>query len=308
MHIFCPQCNTGYDVNDALIPEEGRKLKCSNCNYIFQLDRNGVIPPSSPTDIKEEAEQSETPATETQTETEPLTETDIIVEQKLENETEIEIEVKTETSTEQSTEPKTEAETPTVVETIPIPDEDINIKDIFERLNEQSEHLFQEEQKLPFKNRFLFQLKNLLGLNRKINFKLIGAILGVFVIIAFYNYRYEIVRSAPFSNFIYQIFGIKAKIPGEGLEFQNINWNYVTNNESRILEIKGFISNPTSRSIDIPTVHVELLDKETMLLQSLNQKPSVKSLKPEERIAIGMVIKTPSPTAKYVYMTFIDVE
>jgi len=154
----------------------------------------------------------------------------------------------------------------------------------------------------------LFQLKNLLGLNRKINFKLLGAVLGLFFILVFYNYRYEIVRTVPFSNFFYQIFGIKAKVPGEGLEFQNINWNYVNNEGNRILEIKGFINNPTSRTIEIPTVHVELLDQNTMLLQSLNQKPSVKLLKPEERIAIGMVVKTPSPTAKYVYMTFIDIE
>ena len=265
MRIFCPQCQTVYEVNDALIPESGRKLKCSNCGEIFRFDRNGNS-------------ESISPKPQTQTEQE-----EIIINNY-------------DTSTVMSDNKDNEQ----------LSEEEISINDIFERLNEQSEHLFQEEQKLPFKQKFLFELKTMLGLNRKINFKIIGIIFGIFIILTLYNYRYEIVRAIPFTNIFYKILAIKAQIPGEGLEFQNVNWNYIDNNENRILEVKGFINNPTNHTIDIPTVHVELLDKNSMLLQSINQKPTIKSLKPDERIAIGLVIKTPSPTAKYVYMTFIE--
>ena len=288
MRIYCPQCNIGYEVKDSLIPEEGRKLKCSNCGEIFRFDRNGnseSIFPNKKTphqDKQEEASSSienDTPSSE------------ILAEKTF------------------ATEELAETSSSLPEETVPnpqMPEDEINIKDIFERLNEQSEHLFQEEQKLPFKQRFLLEIKTMLGLYRKFNFKFIGLIAVFFLILTAYNYRYDIVRTVPFTNIFYKIFGIKAQVPGEGLEFQNINWNYTDNEDNRILEVKGFINNPTDRTIEIPTIHVELLDKDSLLLQSINQKPSIKSLKTDERVAIGIVIKNPSPTAKYVYMTFIE--
>ena len=278
MRIICPQCNISYEVNDTLIPEEGRKLKCSNCGEVFHFDRSGIS--ESVTLTPENTLEEKTGDTIVSTDNESQTD-------DTENLSPALI-------------PQEEISLP------PTPEDNISIKDIFERLNEQSEHLFQEEQKLSFKKKFALELKTMLGLNRKFNFKIIGIIAIVLALLTSYSYRYEIVRSVPFTNIFYKMLGIKAQIPGEGLEFQNINWNYIDNNENRILEVKGFINNPTSHSIDIPTVHVELLDKDTMLLQSINQKPNIKTLKPDERIAIGIVIKTPSPTAKYVFMTFIE--
>ncbi len=278
MQIYCPKCFTGYNVPDDLIPEDGRKLRCSTCKEIFQFDRSGMseIIPSTPIEEKS----SETSAISAKNSNSPTS-----------DETDVSKEVKT---TKKDSETKYSE------------DDETDINKIFQRLNEQSEHLFQEEQKLPFKNRIILLLKTMLGLNRKFNFKLIGVITAFIALISAYNYRYEIVRKIPFTNVIYKAFGIKAQIPGEGLEFQNINWNYINNNGTRSLEIKGYINNPTSREIDIPTVHIEILDEATMLLQSINQKPKISSLKADSRIAIGIVVKTPSPTAKYVYLTFID--
>ena len=137
---------------------------------------------------------------------------------------------------------------------------------------------------------------------------MVGIVCAVVALVAVYNYRYEIARSVPLVGAIYKILGIKAHVPGEGLEFQNINWNFIENEAGRVLEVKGFIYNPTDREIDIPTVRVEILDKDTVLQQSINQKPTVQSLKPDSRIAVGVIVKSPSPTAKYVYMTFIDLD
>lgn len=275
MRIYCPKCRMGYEVEASLIPEEGRRLRCGNCGEIFRFDRSGMsesVPPAAEPQHEEQSEQPEKSAHD---------EESIIAE---------------ETDAPEDEHPK--AAEPA----------EINMKDVFARLSEQSEKLFEAEQKLSAKDRALLRIKTMLGLYRKFNFKMIGAVAAVLVLTLLYNYRYEIVRTVPFANGVYRAFGIRAKIPGEGLEFQNINWNYLESNGGKVLEVKGFINNPTSRNVDVPMVHVELLDKDTVLLQSINQKPSLPALKPDSRIAIGVIIKAPSPTAKYVFLTFIDAD
>mgnify|MGYP004629697079 FL=1 len=282
MQIYCPKCHMGYEVNENLIPATGRRLRCGNCKEIFKFDRDGMSEsvaqteslPLSDNEENNLSSSAETSAPENEAEDNANTETVSTEETKAQNET-----------------------APT-----------IDIKDVFERLSAQSEKLFEAEQKLPWQQRLLMQLKTMLGLNRKFNLKIITAVIAVLSLVMLYNYRYEIVRSIPFMNGVYRLAGIRAKIPGEGLEFQNVNWNYIDVGNGKVLEVKGFINNPTQRNIDIPTVHVELLDKDTILLQSMNQKPSVATLKPDSRIAVGVIVKNPSPTAKYVYLTFIDVD
>lgn len=282
MQIYCPKCHMGYEVNENLIPATGRRLRCGNCKEIFKFDRDGMS------------------ESVTQTESMPLPDNE---ENNL-------------SSSAETSAPENEAEDNANTETVPTEETKaqnettpaIDIKDVFERLSAQSEKLFEAEQKLPWQQRLLMQLKTMLGLNRKFNLKIITAVIAVLSLVMLYNYRYEIVRSIPFMNGIYRLAGIRAKIPGEGLEFQNVNWNYIDVGNGKVLEVKGFINNPTQRNIDIPTVHVELLDKDTILLQSMNQKPSVATLKPDSRIAVGVIVKNPSPTAKYVYLTFIDVD
>lgn len=282
MQIYCPKCHMGYEVNENLIPATGRRLRCGNCKEIFKFDRDGMS------------------ESVTQTESMPLPDNE---ENNL-------------SSSAETSAPENEAEDNANTETVPTEETKaqnettpaIDIKDVFERLSAQSEKLFEAEQKLPWQQRLLMQLKTMLGLNRKFNLKIITAVIAVLSLVMLYNYRYEIVRSIPFMNGVYRLAGIRAKIPGEGLEFQNVNWNYIDVGNGKVLEVKGFINNPTQRNIDIPTVHVELLDKDTILLQSMNQKPSVATLKPDGRIAVGVIVKNPSPTAKYVYLTFIDVD
>lgn len=267
MQIYCPKCHMGYEVDEALIPEEGRRLRCSNCLEVFKFDRSGMSESVLQPALKKTADE----------ESEPLL-ADKLYEENLKEEVSLHSQ-----------------EMP-----------EISIQDVFERLSEQSEKLFQAEKKLTWYKRFWLQIKTMLGLNRRFNFKIIGAVVVAVLLVFMYNYRYEIVRKLPFMNGIYKTLGIRAKIPGEGLEFQNINWNYRDVNGGKILEIKGFINNSTLKDIDIPVVHVELLDKDTILLQSINQKPTIQTLRPDGRVAIGIIVKTPSPTAKYVYLTFID--
>ena len=84
--------------------------------------------------------------------------------------------------------------------------------------------------KLPFYEKLWLQIRNVLGFHFKIKWKYIFIGLGVFVLLSLFNNRYQVVREVPFLNGVYKAFGVKAKIAGEGLEFQNINWNLVDEN------------------------------------------------------------------------------
>ena len=185
-------------------------------------------------------------------------------------------------------------------------DSPVDLEKIFERLSEHTEHLMESEKKLPFYEKIWLQIKNILGFHFRIRWGYIFSFCALFVFMTLYNNRYDVVRKVPFMNVVFKSLGIKAKIPGEGLEFQNIGWDFMTDEEGARLEIKGFIDNPTNKSVDLPTVHIEILDKETALLQSQNKEMSENKVEASSRIPLGFTIRNPAPTAKYVYMTFID--
>ena len=49
MIIVCPSCGKNFDVDENLIPEKGRLLKCGSCNktWFFNNNKNVEIKPSS---------------------------------------------------------------------------------------------------------------------------------------------------------------------------------------------------------------------------------------------------------------------
>ncbi|MCQ2740972.1 MAG: hypothetical protein MJ210_02515, partial [Alphaproteobacteria bacterium] len=185
-------------------------------------------------------------------------------------------------------------------------DGQVDLEEIFERLSEHTENLIERERKLPFYEKFWFHVKNVLGFHFKIRWFYILCFCGIYGIIALYNNRFDIVRKAPFMNVVYRSLGIKAKIPGEGLEFQNVNWEYFDDEGGRRFEIKGFVNNTTDRNVVIPVIHIEFLDKETNLLQSLNRNLNSKEIDASAKLPLEFIIQNPAPTAKYIYMTFID--
>lgn len=260
MRIYCPKCKVGYEIDEALIPAAGKKLRCSYCQEVFTAHREDLI--AAPQIVQPFLEQSET-----------------------ENDASANM---PETEEKSFSEPTTE------------------IKDMFQRLAEQSENLVKEELEMPAYKKAFSKFKFGLGLNRRSNRRVWGSALILLALLLLYNYRYEVVRAVPFLNFVYSAVGIKARIPGEGLEFQNISWNKIEENGNVMLEVKGFIHNPTESEIAIPVMRVEMLDKDALLLQSVNQNPLLKSLKPGGRVAVSVIIKKPVPNAKYVYLTFID--
>ena len=168
--------------------------------------------------------------------------------------------------------------------------------------------MINEERKLPFYKRILLWIHNILGLNFRINWKYVGIGAVLFGIVWLFNNRYDIVRTVPFMNGIYKTFGINAKIAGEGLEFQNISWDMLAEGEGTRLDIRGFIFNQTEKNIEIPLVHVEIMDKETSLLQTQNRTMESSIVRAGEKVPLLISVPNPAPTIKYVYMTFMDVD
>lgn len=312
MRIYCPKCHTGYEIDEQQIADKSRRVECSSCGEIFTADELLFAVDKPETESENSAREAFDLLHEVMTENTAedaadghLQETDVsagIAEDTVSEETAAE-ELPEETTPKDAAEVSDNA----AGEEEAAEDEDVDLEKIFERLSEHTAHLLDEEKHLPFYEKFWLQVKNILGFHFKIKWHYIAAFAAVFVLISLFNNRYQVVRSAPFLNAVYKVFGIEAKIPGEGLEFQNINWEYFDNDEEgRRLQIKGFIYNKTDKSIEVPVVHIEILDKDTVLLQSQNREIEQSTAEPQTRIPLDLEIKNPAPTAKYVYLTFIN--
>ena len=57
MRIYCPKCKVGYEIDENLIPEEGKKLHCSYCHETFVAHKEDLI--ATPVLPKIESEKTE---------------------------------------------------------------------------------------------------------------------------------------------------------------------------------------------------------------------------------------------------------
>lgn len=310
MLIYCPKCRQGYNVEETLIPDEGRKLRCSSCGEVFKFGRDGETAVVNMPLRQPAVEISEEENPETQPEETAVSEDTAVKAAEPETaEEKADTAADDENAAEQPQEPAAADTEPVAAETAepePEIDEPVDINDIFKRLSEQTEGLFEKEKKLNSRERMWLKFKTLTGWNLRLKLKYILLFLLIIAGISLYNNRYDIARKFPWSAPLYGMFGIKAQILGEGLEFQNIDWAYFDDEETPRLEIKGFINNTTPRSLKIPTVHVEMLDENTNLLKSQNQPSGQEVLKGKSRIPLNIVVNKPSPTTKYVFLTFVE--
>jgi len=276
MQIYCPKCGIGYNVDDEIVREGLRMVRCSNCGEVFKPEQADVQ--NSEIDSKEAFENVSKAMSE------DVENNAISLEEDAEDSADV-----------------GDAENKEDVVA-----DDITLEDIFVRLSEHTESLMEREKKLPFYEKMWLQVKNVLGFHFKIKWSYIFVALFIFVMMSLYNNRYDVVRKVPFMNDVYRMFGIRAKIAGEGLEFQNITWDFVDDEKGVRLEVKGFIYNKTGKVLDVPQLHVEILDKDTQLLQSHNRELKEKEIDAKAKLAINLVLGNPAPTSKYVYLTFVD--
>lgn len=252
MQIFCPECDAGYEIDELLLEDKKRRLKCSNCGKIFNVDEAVYHAVDKQDEISGHIEQ-------------PVSKDE-----------------------------------PDEVE------DNADLEKIFERLSDHTKLLIKQENSLPFYEKTWLQIKNILGFHFKIRWLYIFFAVVAFSSLSLYNNRYQVVREFPFFNSVYKFLGIKAKIPGEGLEFQNISWEFLKEEDGNKLEIKGFVFNQLPRKVDFPVVHIEILDQEMALLQSQNREIEEDTIDSNARVPLKLILENPAPTAKYVYLTFID--
>lgn len=322
MRVFCPRCNTGYEIDDELLKLKSRRMRCGNCGEIFTVDK--IVEEDSNEnafDMLQEAmgaqsqEDKNSPVGDNQP---SIVQKDVKADtfagehstpdDTKQNESSTAESVKAENSTTESAESKNSETENAAAENSETENEEFDIEDIFERLSERTENLINEERKLPFCKRMLLWIRNILGLSFRINWKYVGIAAVLFGCVWLFNNRYDIVRKAPFMNGIYKSFGIDAKIAGEGLEFQNISWDMLAEGENTRLDIRGFIFNQTEKNIEIPLIHVEIMDKETELLQTQNRTLESSIVRAGEKVPLLISVPNPAPTLKYVYITFMDVD
>lgn len=322
MQIYCPKCNACYEIDEHLIADKSRRVKCSACGEVFTAESLKTAAPESATPEAEEdifaaigaamaeadsiragepeKDENEPPVGEESIAATKQDEPEIAVSRDL-GDGRIEPSFSDDSASE-GTEENLVEESADDEEA----DNTADLEKIFERLSEHTEHLIADEKKLPVHEKVWLQIKNTLGFHFKVNWSYLVAGLAVFVLLSLYNNRYQIVRELPFLNGIYKTFGIKAKIPGEGLEFQNVSWDFVKDDDGSRLIVKGFVYNLTDRGIGLPVVHIEILDKQTALLQSQNRELKETEIDANAKIPLNLILPNPAPTAKYVYLTFID--
>ena len=270
MLLYCPQCNTGYAVDPNVIPEKGIKMRCAKCGKIWRCTKD---------DLKEEPDKEEAIVQESAASTTKDTPDEQINPQS-----------ENDSSDSQNTEEKsvTNAE----------------MQDIFARLSTQTQDLFQKEQTRPVHQKLWSSFKHISGVEHPGTLKYY--LLGILVLVGLFliSIRYEVVRQFPAAEKFYTALGIESRVIGEGLEFQNVVRNEYEEDYIRKLEIKGYIVNTNKQKVTLPLIHVEVMDKDTNILQAINDKAPIAELEPNEKQMFRIVITQPSSLSKYILLTF----
>jgi len=120
----------------------------------------------------------------------------------------------------------------------------------------------------------------------------------------FFHGRYVITKHAPFTKYVYNVLRIPAVIAGEGLEFKNVTKREYEEDYERKMEIKGFIINKTDKTVDIPLIYIEVLDKDGVFLQKQVAEASIDSLAPGASTGFTVTIESASRFAKYIVANF----
>ena len=64
MRIYCPKCKTGYEIDGDLIPEEGKKLRCSYCQTVFTATKADLREEPNFPELKKQAKPDESETAE----------------------------------------------------------------------------------------------------------------------------------------------------------------------------------------------------------------------------------------------------
>lgn len=275
MLIRCPNCKVSYDLGAASIPECGKKVHCSQCGETWICHCAELFEVQIEETLVVENKSSEL------ADSKPKDQEPVII----------------------ATDVPAEVETSLPVDSLK-QDSSSGMQEIFARLGDRTETLFQIEKQQPSHKKFLNKLLRVLGLKRKKTRRLYFFVSLILLLLTLFYLRYDIVRVAPFMEKAYAICGFECIVPGEGLEFENITRTEFEEDYVSKMEIRGFISNVSPNTLEIPTIRVEMLDKNAQALQILYQEAPVKRVSAASRVAFRIVVDKPSTFTKFVYLTF----
>lgn len=302
MQIYCPKCKTGYEIDVDVVPENGRKLRCAVCQKVFKC-MPGDLGDGSKLRMAEFTEEEKSLLNDKGMLEEIQEVTTDTVESSQEETQEVTQEVQDEASAE---EVGVQLKSLEELEAEEMGANEQDVKDIFQRLSAETDALFKAGNEEKSAQKILFDFKKNLGLQNPRNYKYYYSVICFFILLTTYYARFEIVRAIPSLEPIYNLLNIKAKVTGEGLEFQNITRREYEEDAVRKFEIKGFIANKTIQTMDIPVIYVEFLDKDAKPIQTQKVNSVIPIITPNAKIAFSFIVDKPSSLTKYIYLTFAE--
>ncbi len=316
MLIRCPECGVCYRIEESLLADRSRKLRCAKCAKVWEAKLEDCFEEEEGkeeevydlTGMQANSEKPNNQQEENKQEADSLfkireaggqldAESDSLPAEDAEAEATPETKPATDDTPEDNSEGKEDK----------IDEKDLalgsDMQQIFSRLNKQTEIIAEiDKNTSPLKKALIFVRDNFWRRTGLRNTTIL-TILGL-IILSSLSFRYELVRKFPKLEAMYSAIGIQSRIIGEGLEFQNVSHREYEEDYVKKMEVKGFIRNSTDKKLPIPEIEVEVLDKDGITLQKVNTKTPIAEIWPKERAAFSFIITQPSPLSKYVYLTF----
>ncbi len=285
MHIICPECHTEYSLNDAFSNNPSAKVRCVKCRHVWQP--RFVEEPETTTSADDnkwlmaEAVDSVKNTSEIIPEGQPVSGTPFDAEPHNTIEAfSFDSAYETEDASEnQDIEPDINIES----EDMPIPESVMNFNlDTNDSLAEKK----------------IFSLK----MSAK---KIVILAFILTVGTGLWFGRFSLTETFPALGSVYGLFGIDAKIPGLGLEFQNVSQKMIIEDDVNMLEISGNVFNPTEKSKPLPPIKVGLLDASGHEIQEQAETLPVTEIAPKASVPFIVKISSPSAVASNIEITFV---
>jgi len=313
MILECPNCETRYEI-PADLPPEGRKVRCSSCNHVWQATP-GDQPKSEetfPSFGDGESISREEPAAEWATTDAATDETDAKPAESAQAEKD-----------DASSESVMDQAFPVAVEE-PVADtpESSLGADTEERVADnaeiepgaQTEELddveFGSGELVPARESQPIVIgkakKRGIGLSAPVAAGWAALILLVAGITAYaYFQRVEVVRAFPGAAAVYERLGLPVNV--RGLEFDKVIYSWENNNGRQVLEVQGEIVNVTNEPLKVPTVVFGLRTKDQVEVYQWAADVRSDLLPPNERTAFSAQIPTPPKSIRDVLVRFAKV-
>lgn len=266
MKIYCPKCHTCYSIETGLVPPDGKKMRCSRCGEVWLCVHRDMEHHEK---SQEGAPQNVIANTE-----------DVLI-----------------------ATPATETAEESVAKGVSLSEDEMNV--IFSRLKEESTKIDTEKEKLSALKTIFPTIKKLLGWNNYLTIALEVFVVLLILGLSLFAYRYALVRKFPQLEVVYTQLGIPSRVIGEGLEFQNVVRHYDSPEKPRLLTIKGFIYNTTSKELDLPVVLVSIMNSEAQGAVESTHHLEQKTIAAQDKIAFTLQVTVPQQM-KYIMLTFTE--